>query len=312
MKSERRHDLQTNALADWLGNKITAVQSNATWIVGGLLLLMIVVLFLFIRQNRLESVATTGWTRLQNGTNAGLVAVSQQQPLALSNATRDLEDLTREYAGKPVAAYAYLTLGDLFLQNGQAQYVPNKTAARDAFGEAARFYQEAAKHPASADMESRALFCLGKSLEWQLKLNQAKDVYGKVEGPYQLEAQARIRNLDQKGTEAFYKQYAEWKPKQEPTRENRYGELDFELEDQAAPSSNEIDAALKAVVDGSGVEDAAEEAESGGGEAPPAQKDETAESGGGEAPPAQRDKTKEQPSDTTPESPAEPAEPAEK
>ena len=129
-----------------------------------------------------------------------------------------------------------------------------------------------------------------------MKLNQAKEVYGKVQGPYRLEAQARIRNLKQKGTEAFYKQYAEWKPKQEATRENRYGELDFELEDQAAPSSNEIDAALKAVGDGSGVEDAAEESESGGGEAPP----------------AERDKTKEQPSDTTPaettpESPAEPA-----
>jgi len=301
MKSERRHDLQTNALADWLGAKINLVQSNATWIVGGLLLILLFVLFIFIRDNRLASRESIGWTRLQNGTNAGLVAVSQQQPLALSNATRDLEELAREYTGEPIAAFAYLTLGDLSLQNGQAQYTLNKTAAREAFGEAARFYQEAADHPASNEMANRALFCLGKSLEWQLKLNQAKDVYGKVKGAYQPDAEARLRNLDEKNTEAFYKQFAEWKPKQEPTRENRYGEVDFELEDQTAPSGDDVDAALQTLVGGSGEEDSAEQAEPDGGEAPPAEET--------KADPAETDApSPDVPSETSSDSPAESAE----
>ena len=39
MKSDRRHDLQTNVLADWLGEKVKKIQENATLVGGGLLLL---------------------------------------------------------------------------------------------------------------------------------------------------------------------------------------------------------------------------------------------------------------------------------
>ena len=176
MKSERRHDLQTNVLADWLGGKVSKIQANASWVGGGFLLILIVVVFLFVRQNRLASVASEGWTRFQQARSSGLVAISQQQPLALNNAVRDLEDIAREYASDPIAAYAHLTLGDLLLQNGRTQYSLNKTAARDAFQAAARYYQMVVESTKSPDMKNRALFCQGKSLEWQLKLSQAKDI----------------------------------------------------------------------------------------------------------------------------------------
>jgi len=266
MKSERRHDLQTNVLADWLGGKVSKIQANASWVGGGFLLILIVVVFLFVRQNRLASVASEGWTRFQQARSSGLVAISQQQPLALNNTVRDLEDIAREYASDPIAAYAHLTLGDLLLQNGRTQYSLNKTAARDAFQAAARYYQMVVESTKSPDIKNRALFCQGKSLEWQLKLSQAKEIYQKVSGPYGPEAEARIRNLDHKGTEAFYKQFAEWKPKPKPeaTGEKRYDGVDFKLEDQSLPSASEVEAALQQV----GVEDAAEEAAAGGGEAP--------------------------------------------
>jgi hypothetical protein len=218
-------------------------------------------------------VASEGWTRFQQARSGGLVAISQQQPLALNNAVRDLEDIAREYASDPIAAYAHLTLGDLLLQNGRTQYSLNKTAARDAFQAAARYYQMVVESTESPDIKNRARFCQGKSLEWQLKLNQAKEIYQKVSGPYGPEAEARIRNLDRKGTEAFYKQFAEWKPKPEATGEKRYDGVDFKLEDQSAPLSDEIEAALQKV----GVEDAAEEAAAGGGEAPAEKTDSEAE-----------------------------------
>ena len=104
MKSERRHDLQTNALADWLGEKVKKIQENATLVGGGFLLILIIVVFLFVRQNRLAGAASEGWTRFQRSRAAGLVALSQQQPLALNNAVRALESLVREYADAPSAA----------------------------------------------------------------------------------------------------------------------------------------------------------------------------------------------------------------
>ena len=264
MKSERRHDLQTNVLADWMGEKVKKIQANATWIGGGFLLILIIVVFLFVRQSRLSNVANEGWTRFQQARSSGLVALAQQQPLALNNVVRDLENIAREYAGNPIAAYTHLTLGDLQLQNGRMQYSLNKTAARDAFQSAVNYYKAAADGTESPDIKNQARFCQGKSLEWQSKLSQAKEIYGKVTGPYRLEAEERIRNLDRNGTESFYKQYAEWKPKPADTSKNRYDDVDFKLEDQSAPLSAEIEAALQNV----GVEDAAEEAAAEGGQAP--------------------------------------------
>ena len=264
MKSERRHDLQTNVLADWLGEKVKKIQENATLVGGGFLLILIIVVFLFVRQKRLAGAASEGWTRFQQSRAAGLVALSQQQPLALNNAVRDLESLVREYADAPIAAYANLTLGDLQLQNGRMQYSLNKTAAREAFQSATGYYQAAASSTQSDNIKNQARYCEGKALEWQLKLGQAKAVYQKVTGPYQPEAEERIRNLDRQGTDAFYKQYAAWEPKPKPTAEKRYDDVDFKLEDQSAPLSAEIEAAIQDI----GVEDAAEEASAEGGEAP--------------------------------------------
>ena len=278
MKSERRHDLQTNVLADWLGKKVTAMQTNAGWIVGGLLIIFVVVIFVFIRQNRLESAANEGWSRLQRATTVGLSAIAQQQPLALNNAVRDLEDIVRQYAAEPIVAYANLTLGDLMLQNGRVQYSLNKTAARDAFQNAARYYAAAAE-AGSPDLKSRALFCQGKSLEWQMKLNQAQEIYRMVSGPYRSEAQARIRSLSRAGMEAFYKQYAEWKPKQQATDAKPDDKVDFELEDQSPPTSKEVDAALQKAAAGSGLEDSAGEVAPGGGLAPAETKPAESDSG---------------------------------
>jgi len=264
MKSERRHDLQTNVLADWLGEKVKKIQDNATWVGGGLLLILIVVVFLFVRQNRLAGAASEGWTRFQRARAAGLVALSQQQPLALNNAVRDLESLARDYADAPISSYANLTLGDLQLQNGRMQYSLNKSAAQEAFESATGYYQAAAMSTQSDNIKNQARYCEGKSLEWQLKLREAKAVYQKVTGPYQPEAEERIRNLDRQGTDAFYKEYAAWEPKPKPTEEKRYDDVDFKLEDQSAPLSAEIEAAIQDI----GVEDAAEEASAEGGEAP--------------------------------------------
>ncbi len=268
MKSERRHDLQTNVLADWVGEKVKKIQDNAALVGGGFLLILIVVIFLFVRQNRLASAANEGWTRFQQARTTGMIAISQQQPLALNNAVRDLEDLAREYTGAPISAYANLTLGDLQLQNGRMQYPLNKTAARDAFQSAANYYKLAAESTQSNNLKNQARFCQGKSLEWQLKLSQAKEIYNKITGPYAPEAKERIRNLDREGTDAFYEKFAAWKPKPKATSENRYDGVDFKLEDQSAPLSSEIEAALQDV----GVEDSAGEATTEGGEAPAEQK----------------------------------------
>lgn len=270
MKSTRRHDLQTNVLADWLGAKINWAQSNATWLLGGLLVVIAVFVVFSIRESRLSSVATEGWSRFDAASAGGFAAVARAEHMALNNAVRNLEDLVREHQGTQLAAYAELTLGDLSLRSGQLKYRENKTAARESFQNAAQYYRSVSATSSSSEIRNRALYCLAKSLEWQMKLQQAREVYLQVEGAFALEAQGRARDLSRKGTKTFYEQFAQWKPKEKPAPvDGRYPELDFKLQEQSAPDSKQDETALEKTIDGAGLEDSSGAASSGA-EAEPA------------------------------------------
>ncbi len=203
MKSKRRHDLQTNVLADWISKKIVWLQSNATWLLGGTLVLVAIMALLAIRENRLASAAADGWGRFENATGSGFNAISTDEPLALNNAIHELEDVARTHEGSLLAAYARLTLGDLSLMDGQRKYLSNKSAANESFKNATQQYRAVVGIVSRPELKNRALYSLGKSLEWQMKLEQAKEAYSKVVGTFAVEAQSRVRDLDRKETHVF-------------------------------------------------------------------------------------------------------------
>jgi hypothetical protein len=187
---------------------------------------------------------------------------------------RSLEDLVREHHGTPLAAYAELTLGDLSLGSGQLKYLENKTAARESFQNAAEYYRSVSATSSSgtfssSEIKNRALYCLAKSLEWQLKLQQAREVYLQVEGAFALEAQGRAQDLSRKDIQTFYEQFAQWKPKEKPAPvDGRYPELDFKLQEQSAPDGEQDETALEKTIDGAGLEDSSGAASSGAEAAP--------------------------------------------
>ncbi len=264
MKSKRRHDLQTNVLADWLSKKIAWLQSNATWLLGGTLVLVAIMALLAIRENRVASAAADGWGRFEKATGAGFNAIRTDEQLALNNAIHELEDVARTYEGSPLAAYARLTHGDLSLMDGQRKYLSNKSAANESFQNATQQYRAVAGNVSRPELENRALYSLGKSLEWQMKLEQAKEAYSKVTGTFAVEAQSRVRDLERKGTHAFYEQITQYKPPEKPKADAaRYPGIDFNLQEDSPPGEAE-EKAFEDAIDGDGLEDAAGAASSGG------------------------------------------------
>jgi len=228
MKSKRRHDLQTNVLADWISKKIVWLQSNATWLLGGTLVLVAIMALLAIRENRLASAAADGWGRCL------------------------------------LAAYARLTLGDLSLIDGQRKYLSNKSAANESFKNATQQYRAVVGIVSRPELKNRALYSLGKSLEWQMKLEQAKEAYSKVVGTFAVEAQSRVRDLDRKETHVFYEQITQYKPREKPKADaGRYPGIDFNLQEDEPPREAK-EKAFGDALDGDGLEDAASAASSDG------------------------------------------------
>jgi hypothetical protein len=112
--------------------------------------------------------------------------------------------------------------------------------ARDHFKQAAKQYQMVASAIDDPTLKNRALFCLGKSHEWQRKFVKAREYYQQVEGPYRDKAQTRMRQLQREGIDEFYQRFADWKPKSPPqVPDERYP--DFDLDDEPPAVTGEID-----------------------------------------------------------------------
>ncbi|MEK6247941.1 MAG: hypothetical protein N2C12_07160 [Planctomycetales bacterium] len=238
MKNKRRHELQTNVLADWLGNKLGVIRPYTSWLLGLLIVALAVLILFSIRDNRLSNESTDGWTSLEAAKANASNAIFTNDQLAIKNALRDLQEISREYQGSSLSDYAEISLGKYHLLAGQSIYGTNKIAAKDEFKDAARHYEACIQQTSSAEVKNLAIFSLAKSLEWQQKFDQAKETYRKVSGTLAREAQFRVHDLERKSTQTFYDKFAEWKPKPQSLSERYPG---FNLESGPSPSEGEID-----------------------------------------------------------------------
>jgi hypothetical protein len=213
MKAKRRQELQTNQLADWLGNKIELIKPYATWIAGGLALLIVFGIVYSWRVSRQGERLANAWDLYDSAQRDGFAGLRQREELKTTDALRRLEEVAIRYESLPVGLYAMAAMGDIYLEMGSNDIESNRNAARDHFKKAAQQYETIVNGNPSPMLKNHALFCLAKSYEWQMKINQAKQYYAQVQGPFHDEAQARVRDLDRKATQDFYEKFAEWKPK---------------------------------------------------------------------------------------------------
>lgn len=204
MKTQRRHELQTNTLADWLGHKIENVQPYSKAIVTVVLLVCALgIAYMFI-SGRGMAEAGAAWKDF-----FGAVA------------DRDVESLTEvheRHAGKEAGFWALQKVADEELGRGTRLLFRDREQANDALKVARKNY-EAVKANAKRGslLEQRAIFGLAQTLESMGELDDAKKQYKALasaapESSLGKEAQQRLDSLEEEGTERFYA----WFEKQEP------------------------------------------------------------------------------------------------
>ena len=206
MKSDRRHELQHNQLADTLGEVVQKTKPYAR-LIGGLVVLLIVlgVAYAYVSGKGGQRVAS-GWDEYFE---------------ALESEDRDrLTEVAEKYAGTSVAAWARVVAADMALSQGCASALSNKTQARDLLRQAVNNYQTVLGEAGDDTLKQRALFGLARgheSLATLEDLNKARDDYKKLvedwpQGVYAEAAKERLKDLERRSTKEFYDWFAKHEP----------------------------------------------------------------------------------------------------
>jgi hypothetical protein len=166
MKTDRRHELQTNVLADWIGKHLQQSQGYAKTILAVILLVAAAAIAgMFLAKDQAA--------RSQISWNQFFQAFGERDPEAL-------EAVAVATQGTTASVWAHLAEADLKLAEGIGDLYTNRDNAKKNLTEAERNYL-AVDHAAKEKiLRERAWFGLGQTYESLAEVEKAKEFYGKL------------------------------------------------------------------------------------------------------------------------------------
>jgi hypothetical protein len=188
MNTERRHELENNALAQGIttwSDKLRPYVSLILAIIAGLLVLFIVMSF---------------WNKYQADRNA---AAWHELELALFEGDGEARSLQRlanseEYQGTEMQEWAYMAWADRQLRLAADLYLRDREEAKKKLTSVEGIYEQFADNASTSELKNRARLGLARVSEMQGDLAEAKTQYGLVDGALGLIADDRIKQLEAK------------------------------------------------------------------------------------------------------------------
>jgi hypothetical protein len=203
MKTDRRHELQTNVLADWIGKHIKQSQGYAKTVLAVVLLVAAVAIGgMYLAKNQAA--------RSQLGWNQFFEAFGSRDPEAL-------EVVAATNQGTAASVWAHLAEADLRLAEGIGDLYTNRDNAKKNLAEAERNYLAVDAAAKEKILRERAWFGLGQTYESLAELDKAKTFYEKLvsSAPTSALGKEAKRRSDTLGDEATAKWY-NWFANQTP------------------------------------------------------------------------------------------------
>ncbi len=195
MKSEHRHQLETNELADWIVRAAEQVRSRWLYIVGGLAIL----------------VATYAGVQYFTGASARHLKDAWIDFFGANNPGQ-FEAVADRHTGLVVSHYARLRAADLRFDEAKRELLTDYSGASLKLDKVVQSYDKLADD-GEAPLAVRRHAALGKALalETQGNLATAKTAYERVANNVEfagtaeaLHAQARLKKLDEPLAKRFY------------------------------------------------------------------------------------------------------------
>jgi len=217
MKSERRHELEHNELADWIGNTIQAIKPYRNLILGILILLVV-------------GGAVFAWWKNHSGGQTADAWDQFYKALDSSNPTK-LSEVMEQYPKTHVAHCAALVAADMHLNMGCDRLFENKALANQELYKATQLYQtvlDPREGSRNAMLREQATFGLARAYEASGDLDKAVECYEQIgknwpKGGYAAAAQSRLNDLGKHSTKQWYDKFAQFDPK--PFEERPSGKL---------------------------------------------------------------------------------------
>ena len=163
MKSEKRHELQKNELADWLGEQIELAKPHAPMIILGLVLAVALGALAIYYVNVGATAGAGEWSEY-------FAALSDPAPEVA------LEKVATGNPRSPVAFWAWQSLGDRHLSRGQTELFKDRPASKISLEKAEAAYKKA-EATTDAMLKSRARLSLAKLYESIDKPEEAARYY---------------------------------------------------------------------------------------------------------------------------------------
>jgi predicted negative regulator of RcsB-dependent stress response len=184
MKSEHRHDLETNLLAKKLATWIEALRPYGSAAFGTALVIAIGVI---------------GFSYFSGSSSARQGQAWSSYNQAIEGWIPDLEKLrlsAEEHAGTTMQRWADMTWADGHVWMAARDYIHNRAAALEALNRASGTYRNLIEESNDERLQSRAHFGLARVYELRGELDKAKEEYLAVRGGFEQLAKSRAEALD--------------------------------------------------------------------------------------------------------------------
>lgn len=238
MKAEQRHKLETNILADWIGQSIADIKPYSRAILTGLVVLVVVI------------VAAVLWPRFAERASA---SAWEAYYAALSNDNfTELERIAEDHPGTPVAHWSLAVAADARLATACMQLFVDKVSAGQELRRAIEDYGAVIDQAREPQLRERALFgrarayeAVSGSRQGEGELPKAIADYEQVvkewpNGTYAAMAGEQLKRLKSQEFKVFYDKFAAYSPRRPVSKEPEAGaKLPFDsssLPDDASPS----------------------------------------------------------------------------
>jgi hypothetical protein len=205
MKTERRHELQTNELADYLGKHLQKVQPYYTHILVGIIAVVALsCLYVYTTRARTE----------RRGRSWG------EYFSAFSSRDADaLDEVAKLHEDTAAAIWAHQSAGDFQLATGAGQLYTDRDEAKKTLEQAIVHFEAVEQDARSPMLRRRARFALGQVYECLFDVEKAREYYEKVasdDSALGKAATAKVAKLSEESTEGWYAWFERQKPP-EPT-----------------------------------------------------------------------------------------------
>lgn len=193
MKTQRRHELQTNQLAAWFSSAVNRARPHGNLIATGCVVVLVALLAGNFLARRSKARAAAAWTALTT-----------------ANTSPELAAVGNDFPGSPAGAWGTLRSADREFARGMQGLFIDREGALVNLRSAQRTYEKlAGSSPDSPLVNQRASFGLAKSYETLGEIEEATRAYQSLvdrfpAGPFADQAKARIDSLKDPETGEFY------------------------------------------------------------------------------------------------------------